>query len=174
MKNKLLITIVSGIIIASVAGGVAMAQEQQKSVTQVEDRLETVENVEAVENVETIENVEETESVEIIENDGDQNIPQKEFSPRGADANDIFGCHGIGGRYNEEAREDMIKLMEENGLEEMAEYMRNGDYQSMREFMNNLSEEDFEKMSEAMRQNGYNQMPRMMQWGARRGARRNF
>ena len=73
--------------------------------------------------------------------------------------------------------EDMIKIMEDNGLVSIAEALEKNDYEAMDEFTNNMTDDDYvnminikantsaadyQKMVEMMNENGYESMAIVM------------
>ena len=65
--------------------------------------------------------------------------------------------------------ERMLAIMDENGFEDMAKWMKEGDFEAMDEFMNNLSEEDYQRMIAIMDEQGYGNMSSMMRSIGREG-----
>jgi len=59
--------------------------------------------------------------------------------------------------------QDIVQLMNENGMVEAAKYMQAGDYEAMDEYMNNMTEQDYDQMIKIMNENGYEGMGRMME-----------
>ncbi|MTI48523.1 MAG: hypothetical protein FH761_11815 [Firmicutes bacterium] len=59
--------------------------------------------------------------------------------------------------------QDMVKIMRDNGFNDMARNMQTGNYEAMDEIMNDLSEEDYQEMIRIMRENGYDSMAQMME-----------
>ncbi|SHF92253.1 hypothetical protein SAMN02746089_02775 [Caldanaerobius fijiensis DSM 17918] len=66
-------------------------------------------------------------------------------------------------RQNNYGYENMIEIMKENGLTDMANLMEKGDFKGMDKLMENLSDADYQKMIKIMRDNGYGNMAAMME-----------
>lgn len=58
--------------------------------------------------------------------------------------------------------EKMISMMNERGLTDAAETMKNGNRQHMHQLMNSMNDKDYDKMVQVMKDTGYENMSKMM------------
>ncbi|MEQ6359637.1 hypothetical protein V7D15_07995 [Thermoanaerobacter thermohydrosulfuricus] len=66
-------------------------------------------------------------------------------------------------KQNDYGYENMIEIMKENGLTDMANLMEKRDFNGMDKLMENLSDSDYQKMIKIMRDNGYGNMAAVME-----------
>lgn len=111
-------------------------------------------------------------SVAYAANNTDRTINDNYSSMMGAQASNakspynnispMMGTQNSGNQSND-GFENMVKVMEDNGLNDAATAMENRDLGEMNEFMTNINETDYKKMIEIMKNNGFEPMARMMQ-----------
>lgn len=149
MKKKALILASTAIITVASIGGYAFAQGNNEVEFKNQDRMVKVEELTTKYNNQEDKAIQ--ESVMPRNYNNQQSISnQEDVTPE---------------RYNDHCinDEEMIQIMNENGLEDMVKWMEEGNFGAMDDFMNNMSEEDYEKMIDLMDQYGYGNMSNMME-----------